>query len=563
MKKTIYITTLFITYLFMSCSDDLLDKTPLDTISEPDFWKTESDLELYANSFYQDLPSWPGTSLGYAENPDNDTDISLYTLGNTTFPSNNYGSSWNWANVRQANYFISNMDKATGVEAELNHLKGEGYFFRAYYYYTLFRNFGDLPIYREYFDNENEEALFASRNPREEVADFMLEDLDKAISMLKEKSVISSQRISKEAALLLKATIALYEGTWEKYHAGTDFGVDGSTGTKYLEIAAEAAKELMDMGTLSLHSDYESIFNQTNLSSNNEIILWRQYDYLTYGNSYGNAAQVSWPNRSGYTRFAVRQYLCTDGKPISVSDLYKGDKGLDSLEVNRDARLAATIMVPGDKLIVNISGNTTLFTVPTIDGNNAAVTGYEGQKYRDIYQVTAGEYSRSTAKIVMRYAEALLIYAEAKAELGTITQNDLDISINLLRDRGGVAHLMLDNITTDPDWPNYGYTPSDIIYEIRRERTVELMGEGFRYDDFMRWRAHTLFDSESPKGAYYETNLYGALGTGLYLDSEGYLDPYQISNPTGYNFVETRDYLNAIPVTETTLNPNLGQNPGW
>jgi hypothetical protein len=569
MKKLIYILIAIIALPMVSCNDEFLNKTPLDEISEPEFWKTASDLELYATGFYNNLPSWGTVGVGYAVNPDIGTDVSLYTTesgrldGNTSVPTAASGGVWNFTNVRKANYFIDNMSKAEGAEVEINHYKGEGYFFRAYYYFSLLQDYGDVPIIDKYIDNTDTDYLYAARDPRNKVADFILSDLDMAISLLKSKSALTSPRLSVEAALLFKARVALYEGTWEKYHAGTDFGVSGSDGSNYLGIAATAAKAIIDGGAFTLNSDYESNFNQLNLKSNKEIILWREYDYLTFGNGYGNDSQI-WPNRSGYTRFAVRSYLCTDGLPISVSTLYKGDKGLDSIEVNRDPRLAATIMVPGDDLIIAIDGTVTPFTGPVLTTNNACVSAYEGQKYRVVnIDASTGGVSRNLSKIIMRYAEALLIYAEAKAELGTITQEDLDISINKLRDRVGMPHLIKGAIAVDPNWPDYGYSLTDIIYEVRRERSVELMGEGFRFDDLMRWRAHKLFLGERPRGAYYEDFLK-KISNKLKSDSDGYIDPYQATlGNDGYGFNPSRDYLSAIPTEEMVLNPKLVQNPGW
>ncbi len=568
MKKLLYIISIVFMLPLVSCDEDFLDKTPLDDITEPEFWKTANDLELYANSFYQNLPGWAGVGTGYSANPDNNTDISLYTSastrlsGNSSVPSAATTSIWGWSYVRKANYFLSNMDQVEGSESEVNHFKGEGYFFRAYYYVALLTKYGDLPIIDTYITDTDEEFLYASRDSRSDVVDFILGDLDMAISLLKSSSETSTGRLSSEVAQLYKARIALYEGTWEKYHAGTDFAGTGNA-SDYLQQAAIAAEAVMNSGSFSLHNDYESIFNQTDLSSNKEIMLWKQYDYLTYGKSYGNDSQVSWPNRSGYTRFAARSYLCTDGQPISVSPLYKGDLLLDSLEVNRDPRLAATIMAPGDIISIDTDGDTTFFAAPTVlGGNNSCVTAYEGQKYRNVYiDADLNSFTKDVAKIIFRYAEALLIYAEAKAELGTISQSDLDMSINLLRDRVGMPHLEMASIASDPDWPDYGYTLTDVLYEIRRERSVELAGEGFRFDDLMRWRAHELFVGERPKGAYYEQLLVDE-GT-LKVDEENYVDPFQASLPSGYGFDPNRDYLQALPTDELILNENLTQNPGW
>ncbi|GIZ10230.1 RagB/SusD family nutrient uptake outer membrane protein [Flavobacterium sp. UMI-01] len=565
MKKYIYL--LVVSFSIFSCSDEFLEKNPLDEISEPEFWKTPADLKLYANSFYQNLPGWGAVSLGFSQLPDSDSDLLIGTapssrlLGNTNVPTAKSNSVWNWANVRKANYFIDNVSKATGDPVEIAQYTGEGYFFRAFYYYSLLQNYGNLPIIDKYLKHTDVDYLYKGRDPRNKVVDFMLADLDIAISKLKTKAqLLTNPRINKEAALLLKAHIALYEGTWEKYHSGTAFGVAGSTGTDYLQKAADAAKAIIDGGAFTLHSNYGSLFNQITLNGNTEVILWRQYDFVTFGTNYGNSAQI-WPNRSSYTRFAIRNFLCKDGLPIAVSPLYQGDQSLSVLETNRDPRLAAIVMVPGDVRSVAVNGTTTLFTTPILTTNNAAVGGYESQKYRiPNFDPATNAATRNTAKIIMRYAEALLIYAEAKAELGTITQNDLNISINKLRQRAGMPNLNMTAIVTDPNWPDYGYPVTPLLQEIRRERAVELIAEGFRFDDLMRWRAHKLFVVQRPRGAYYQTGW----AANQRIDSERYLDPFQVSVAAGYAFKPDRDYLQALPIDELTLNPNLlPQNPGW
>lgn len=562
-----YIQKLFILIFIISLwsCEDFLDKTPLDEVSETDYYSTPEELRIAANAFYSDLPGWANAGTGSSALPDNGTDLVMNQtpsdriLGVYSVPTASTASIWSWDEVREANWFLDHVDQASGDQTDIDHYTGEGYFFRAYYYFNLLVDYGDLPIFPEYFDNTDDQYVYASRDPRNEVADFILSDLDTAISLLQSFADLSSTpRVSKEAAQMLKARVALFEGTWEKYHNGTDFGVDGSDGTSYLEIAADAAESVIDSGVFSLHSDYESLFNTSGLTGNSEMILWRDYDYTGLG--VGNDLQVSWPNGCSYSRFAVRSYLCSDGDPISVSPLYTGDQDLSTIETNRDPRLAATIMVPGDIVTLD-NGTYTYWTVPFLQNANG---GYESQKYRDynFNDTDAGNYTRSTSKIIMRYAEALLIFAEAKGELGTITQADLDKSINLLRTRVGMPNMSI-TPTADPDWPNYGYDLSDILYEIRRERSVELMAEGFRLNDLLRWRAHNLFNGDTPLGAYFYDGIVenGVGTTTVYLDGDDYLDPYQ--NFGAFAFDITKAYLKPLPLDELSLNPNLTQNPGW
>lgn len=554
----------------VSCNENFLERTPLDQISEPDFWKSTSDLELYANSFYNSLPTWSRVGTGFAYMPDNHSDISVYSegisdriQGTASVPAASTNSIWNWSAIRRTNYFLDNVEKAEGNVDDIDHFTGEGYFFRAWAYYSKLTSYGAAPIIDTYFGATDTDYLYAARSSRNEVADFILADLDMAISKLKTKASLNTPRISKEAALLFKARVALYEGTWEKYHNGSDFGVSGSDGSAYLQIAATASKELID-GSLSLYQgDYQSLFNKVDHGGNNEVILWRQYDFVSFGNTYGNDMNQTGPNRSGITRSMVRSYLSKDGDPIGVSPLYQGDATMTDVIIDRDPRLGASIMVPGDILTISASGDTTIFEVPRLTSNNHCPTAYEYKKFKEpVVDASTGSRSKNISKIIMRYAEALLIYAEAKAESGSLTQQDLDISINKLRDRVGMPHITLGAITVDPDWPDYGYAVSPELQEIRRERAVELMGEGFRFGDLMRWRAHNLFVGKRPRGAFYEDLLRNEAG-GLHEDTDGYLDPLKVALPNGYGFNPDRDYLNALPEEELVVNENLTQNPGW
>jgi hypothetical protein len=281
----------------------------------------------------------------------------------------------------------------------------------------------------------------------------------------------------------------------------------------------------------------------------------------------------------GISKSLVDDYLCTDGKPISVSPLFMGYDSIELEAQNRDPRLAQSIFLPGDPRKINTPAGIKeiYFTKPPIDltGQYRAITGY------CLYKGVNPEYSQQQesggwmGSIIFRYAEALLIYAEAKAELGTLTQNDIDISVNLLRNRVGMIPLDLGNIAFDPDWDYPELSP--IINEIRRERRIELAFEASRWDDLARWRAHHLIENIRPRGIkYVGSNLEGTylkpdgsglpsitVGVNLYVDGEGYIDPYQVQVPAGFGFDPGRDYLDPIPSDELTLNSNLVQNPGW
>ncbi|WP_299782393.1 RagB/SusD family nutrient uptake outer membrane protein [uncultured Formosa sp.] len=568
MKNILKLFFLSVVLTLTSC-EDFLDKTPLDEVSEDSFYSTPSDLQAAVNGWYNDLSGWSSIAVGWSVLPDMYSDLGTSEDPNTRLSGLNYsvptsasGSVWSFDEVRETNWLLAHVDQASGDQTLIDQYTGETYFFRAYYYFELLKRYGAVPIFPEYFDNYDDEYVYASRDPRNEVADFIISDLDKAISLMQSFPEVETSRLSKEAAQLLKARVALYEGTWERYHNGTDFGVAGSDGSTFLQTAANAAEDLIDSGVFTLYSDYKTLFNQTGYAGNSEVLLWRDYNSIELG--LDNALQQRWPNKSGYTKFAIDSYLCIDGDPISVSTKYQGNTDLATIEIDRDPRLAATIMVPGDLMEVKSDGTEVYWEYPDFNSTYTNLTGYESEKYRNpIFDDNYGDFTEDTSRIIMRYAEALLIFAEAKAELGSISQADLDKSINLLRARVGMPNMILGGITTDPNWPNYGYTLTDILYEVRRERSVELMAEGFREDDLYRWRAHSLFDGDQPRGAYLEDGIVNTTlsAADANVDSEGFLLPF--ASTGDYNFDETRAYLYPLPSDELQLNPNLTQNPGW
>ena len=577
MKKIFYFLIILLGMFLNSCEKDFLDKTPLDEISDPDFWNTATDLELYLNGLYDDIEGWWVSGGGKAPTYDVGTDLALpppNAYGDDWTPRLDgvinvpaSGGGWSWGNVRRINYFLENANRIKENDPMVDHYIGEGYLFRAWFYYELFRNFGALPIITKPVSTEDEDILYGSRSSRTEVADFILSDIDKAISKLKYGHELTAHgnRFSKDIALLFKARVALYAGTWEKYHQGTVFGGE-TDGSDYLQQAANAAKQVIDDGNYHLvtgdpNTVYFELFNKVDYAGNPEVLFFKHYNREDYGTNFSNQLW-NWPNGYGITLDMTRFYLCKDGLPTAVSPLFVGDSILPLIEINRDPRLAQTIMVPGD--IRRIDGTDTVYYYNP-DLYNCG-TGIESQKFRLIkVDPAVGPHNHDVDYILFRFAEALLIYAEAKAELGTLTQADVDLTINQLRDRVGMPHLILGSITPDPNWPDYGYPLPDYLYEIRRERVTELYGEGFRFDDLMRWRAHNYWIGKRFIGPYYTDELK-QVDANMPANDDGYLDPlkYRLTGPNGgYGFNPERDYLLPLPINELTLNPDLTQNPGW
>ncbi|MDO5981399.1 RagB/SusD family nutrient uptake outer membrane protein [Flavivirga spongiicola] len=580
MKKLIRYITLFLTIASISCDDEFLNHPDQDNITSDNFWKTTQDLELYVNQFYPQLPSWsPGAWNGGIYWSDGNIDNIIHEnstrsgtiVGLNTVETGN--GRWNYSTIRSLNIFFANYETVDADFDEYKHFVGEAHFFRAWSYFTLLRTYGGVPWIDKPLLPDSEE-LEAPRASRSEIATNILADLDKAIEFMASGKNKGGNRLNKECARLLKARVALYEGTWEKYHNGTSFGVSGSDGASFIQIAADASKSLIDNpGGFSINNtgnpgvDYETLFNQADYSSNPEVMLWRRFDLALSIAHNGQRYLPRIGGARGVTKELVDDFLAIDGLPIASSPLYMGDQGLVNVTTNRDPRLSEVIWVPGQLQQTGRGAPDEFFDRAPLEigGEGGCPTGYmirKGASTNRDYSHTSGV--GVTSSPTFRFAEALLIYAEAKAELGSISQQDVDESINVLRSRAGMPNLNIGSITADPNWAFPSLSP--ILNEVRRERHVELAVEGYRFDDIMRWSAaEDLVVGKRYKGVYFVQSEFPELtpGTNVLLDTNGYVDPNQNSLPGGFQFDPMRDYLLAVPLDEITLNPALTQNPGW
>lgn len=569
MKNRIIIS-LFITLLFSSC-DSFLDRTPLDKVDSGSYFKNSKELELYVNQFYDKFPSYGGYGAGiYWEDKNSDNmvhqEYDTHLGGYTVVEGNPGDAKWEWDQIRSVNYMLVNCDRSESGFQENKQYIGEAYFFRAYFYFDLLSKFGDLPWVNEPYEPGAKE-LYSERLARNIIVDSMLIDLDKAIEYMDLKANVVESRLSKEVALLFKSRVALFEASWEKYHQGTDFGVKNPASEKYYKQAADAAKTLMDMGTASLYSTgdptmtYFELFNKIDYAKVPEVLLHRGYS-LALGITHRSQGYLLYRgSQIGLSKDLVDDYLYLDGKPIAAHPEFS-DKTLLDVIKDRDPRLAQTMWIPGD-IRVSKGGEVIYFDKPFIDMTGAfnCSTGFQLKKGADPY---VADYENSeTGLILFRYAEALLNYAEAKAELGEITQEDIDKSINLLRQRVGMADLDMNSITHDPNWKFPNLSP--LLNEIRRERRVEFACEGSRLLDLLRWRAHELFVNKRPRGFYFNQTDFPDMDPNkdILLDENGYVDPYKQSLPGGFQFKPDRDYLKPLPTSELVLNKNIKQNPGW
>lgn len=573
MKKFV-ISILALLPILWSCNDSFLDRYPLDAIVSENFWKSESDLKAYTATLYTYVPDhwellWDDdVSDNYAPATYNDVAAGLHTASTGT---------WDWSYLRKLNIFLDNYSKVPIEQSIKDEYAGEVRFFRAWMYYDRVVKYGDVPWVDHALNVTDTDILYGTRTPRNEVMDHVIDDLTFAVEHLPE-SRDEEGRVNKYVALHLKSRICLYEGTYRKYHKLGD-------PTSYLRQAAEAAEAIMQSGKYVLWStgnpseDYHNFFLIKDLQGNSEAILYRHYDYDLLG--HGNTPSRTIPfDNNGLTKDMVDDYLCIDGKPIGLSPLYKGDATLDDQLANRDPRLSQTIVIPGVYFFKECDSDEIVPRLFVASGYGSCTsTGFHWMKCYNADD--EGKYSKADTDLaVFRYAETLLNYAEAKAELNELGQEEVDRSINLIRQRVGMPDMIIADLQRDPDsdmTKEAGYLDEEVsilLEEVRRERRIELACEGFRRRDILRWRAGKFYEKPvlGARWSYFlglhkldGTPIYdnNDVGSEIFVNEDGYIEPYQKSLPNGRVFDPQKHYLEAIPLGEISLNPNLGQNPGW
>ena len=538
--KNLNVIIIISLFIATACNDDYLEKYPLDKINDASFWKTSSDLEMYTNQFYPSLKN-PNSIRIYDNSTDNNGPGArdTYTWGEYTVPTT--GGGWgkaDWLGIRSCNYAL---DRIATMKKDPNLLlyEAEIRFFKSFFYFIKVKTFGDVP-WLEHDLGTDSEDLQRARDPRKIVVSNMLKDLDFAIANLPEKS--TTDRLTKSAALAFKAEVCLFEGTFRKYHKLGDH-------ESLLKDAVSASERIINSGLFSVYTkgkpneDYFDLFVQYELKGNTEGIMVQRF---IEGKRMHNNVRTLGEPQTGYTKDFVQSYLCTDGLPISISPLYKGDKVYGDEFVNRDPRMQQSIYNIGRVYRLYENGSKEYRPMPEFD-NNYVPTSYYILKGYSVYERDRLQNQCIVDDFIFRYGKLLVTYAEAKAELGECTQTVLDKSINLLRARVGMPPLNASVGFVDPNWPNWEVPVSPLINEIRRERRIETSGEGTRWDDLVRWKAGKLLNNVNTiKGA---------------------MDPktgaYRILYPGFTRTWNDKLYLYPIPTQELALNSKLTQNPGW
>ncbi|MBR4227831.1 MAG: RagB/SusD family nutrient uptake outer membrane protein, partial [Bacteroidales bacterium] len=561
----------------------MLDRFPLDKLSPETFLANETEIQTYTNALYTMFPS-AGDLYGSSSDEIIGASLNLALWGGRTINSGDSG--WSWSNLRRINTFIEYSDNCKDEKLRNQYL-GLVRFFRAYFYFEKVKMFGDVPWYDHTLGSEDQD-LYKARDSRDYVMQKMIEDIDFAIANL--PSDHSDYRVTKWTALAFKSRFCLFEGTFRKYHAGdvtlATLPADAQPYTYYLEQAADAADKFMSSSGYSLYNTgdpattFIGLFTKYNVSdgTNKEVILARDYnvDYNVVHSA--NAACVSATlGRSGITRKIIASFLMKDGTRFTDKAGWETMQFVDETK-DRDPRLAQSIRTPGYCRL-----GTTTQTPPDL---THSVTGYSPIKY--FMGPEDDTYQKSYCDLILfRTAEVYLNLAEALAELGTITQTDVDRTVNILRDRVGMPHLSMADANSNPDpyllqqatgYPKVATKNSSnvgLILEIRRERTVELMQEGFRYYDVIRWAEGHTFESPLlgmyfPGEGTYDLNGDGVSDVTLYtgasapagsaalkmrIGSEvtlsegnsGCLEFHKTTRP-GWTWDDGKDYLYPIPV---------------
>lgn len=594
MKKNIILYSFIALLSGTAGCSDMLDEYPLDAISPETYYNNADELRSATNQFYG---MFPGAASGYTESADV---VCIFNLpaevqGIRTVPTS--GGGWNWEYLRAVNFYLSHSVRCDDVDAR-EHFDGIARFFRAYFYFEKVKRFGEVP----WFDRElssTDPELFRPRDSRDFIMDKILDDLTYAIDNISDKKDLYN--VTHWTALALKSRICLFEGTFRKYH-----GIPGYE--KFLNECATASKLFIDNAPYAIYQTgaqpYRDLFSSMN-AIEEEVILARDYDRSQNVMHEANANTLS-PTygRPGMNKKIVNSYLMTNGDRFTDQPGYETMQYYDEMQ-NRDPRLTQTVVGPGYMRI-----NSDAVSSPNF---GASTTGYQITKWvtdasGDGYLGSSNDY------ILFRAAEVYLNYAEAKAELGTLTQEDLEISIKKIRDRVGMPNIDMDAANANPapylcalesGYQNVTGPNKGVILEIRRERTIELLLEGFRYYDIIRWKEGKVFE-QPYKGMYFPgltqgsgDNRYdvfdmndGTVGDKEKVDICIYTgkkpsvknirkfyklgDEFVLTNGDKGNIIchdiekeprqwrEDRDYLYPIPTQERLLsNGTLSQNPNW
>ena len=563
---------MFATGVSMASCDHFLDEHRFPTDQQTDnpaFWENEINVQGEIDYFYEYFmgygngASWNGTFYYQSLNDDQ---IGKIASGSVNFADWNYlqvptsNSVWSasYTAIRRANIIIQNVSISNLAEAKKNNFLAQARLNRAYQYYDLVRNLGDVPLVTTVLD-VNSPELYAGRTPRNEVMDFVLEDLDFAINNISEQS--NKIKWSVDLANAIKTEICLYEASYARYHQK-----DEARAKKFYEETVKAATPIIASYTYT--DDYASIYNSTmdaadgmiGLLSNPEVILLKPYVKSINGHSLCKYTSTA-TNICGMTKDAFDAYLFLDGKPKASTTENATDMGvMDAIGLSiqnlldvRDKRLAAQI----DPYVY--------YNNFTWSRNNSdpmqSLSGYGVRKFINPlmeYYYCVTDYQSYVNAPLFWLSKVALDYAEARAELGKLDDTDMNKTLNKLYARAGLPTQTVASLSAMND-PANNMGVSSLLWEIRRCRRCELMFDGFRYWDLVRWHKLDLLDTTQHPDINLGANATPALADHPISNVDGYI----CSFPDYSRKFSEREYLAPLGSGQIALNPNLKQNPGW
>ena len=580
--KISYISLIFV--CFMGCD---LNEFPVDTGSSISIFGSSKGLELYTNSFYDMLPTpYDGVFL-----IDDNSDVVARNGVDTRFVPNALSpvtsSGWSWSSLRNINYFIENCEKCT-VAGKENYL-GIARLFRAYFYFGMVKRFGDVPWIEHTIEVSDEATLYGSRDDRFTVMDNVLADLNYAIANITMDSDPSCTRITKNAARAFKTRVCLFEASLRKYH--TNYGKQSTANTWFQEVVS-TANEITGFTLHAGGTAYRQMFLQKAPYAD-ETILCVALDAAlqTYSSRNRKTISPTYANRPALTRRFILTYLNADGTSFTMSNPnWKTTPFVEEMK-NRDPRLAQTIR-PANYVRTEYGA-----PVPAPPNFEQTWTGYQIIKGCYDERFPYDDESRNeNAHLIFRYAEVLLNKAEALVELGQMTQATWASTIGAIRARAGITGSTLTTLPTeaDPYMVDFykGKFTDPVMLEVLRERCIEMVMEGLRPDDLVRWKLGELFAESTLNGMYipalgvYDFNEDGKNDVCFYqgerpagvtatafvnVTTSNAVGMRQLSNGTSGEVLWNpgarewldKKYLYPIPETDKIKNPALGQNPGW
>ena len=570
---------------FSSC-DDFLTRDPQDTVTDvPSFWNNEENLRTSFLDYYTYF--FPGYRSSW-ERADNfaETNVADWTDDNaqevatlfTKVAPTSDAYNWNFKKIRNMNLLLSRIQSSTLGEEAKNHWSGVARLFRAMEYAKLVQKFGDVPYYDAVVGSTDNEQLYRARDPRTTVMDKVNEDLAFACANIRVNDGTKGLTVNRAVAQGFASRIMLFEGTWQKYHANNT-----AKAAEYLKAAKDYAAALMQTNAYSIAPSYKSLTTSEDLAGNPEIIMYRSYVENVVMHSL-MSFQNTEMEKSSPSRSFVDAFLTKNGLPIHQAGNtdYKGKEYAKEIQ-NRDPRLADNI---DEESGLRLNGVAAVY----------AASGYYANRYvnKDLINKPGGMSNTNTTDApVMKLNEVMLNYIEAAAELAdlgqyTLTQADFDKTINAIRDRQStkMPHVTLAGNAlkvngVEINDPDRDATVKPILWEIRRERRVELAYEGVRFNDLRRWGKLEYADMVKNKklnmGAWINKADYpenaealakitlcdenGNIVTG----NEGYIMP--ITEVAKMRVMADKDYLYPVPVDQITMYETHGfkltQNPGW